>query len=376
MENGEKMKKIKNIITTTAIAIGLALFSICSSLAGQWQLDDNGKKYIKDDGTYEASGWQKINEKFYYFDENGYVLKNTVTPDGYTVDERGICKTMKIEEGSQFYQPYCIFSGKIYETGHSIIYKKGDDFVSVSLDGSSQNVFYKSPSWDNVYIMGADNKIYGYSNQRKMMYRVDETGRVEDIYFMEKTGNITFKFADSMGVQIDEIAYDRDTQKSTHRLAYYDIASGQIIWDKVYPPKSFKDFESYRASDELRAAIPHHDYDIARVWDEAGDYVKVITVAHAQGRKCGEYIINTKDNTCVAYKTGENTKFEKLNVTALGLMAGCNERIENGTITTLVEEEVKDYLIKDTVIYYINSSGDLIMINNILPAPLPTLQVN
>ena len=34
-------------------------------------------------------GWQAINGKMYYFDANGKMLANTITPDGYMVDANG-----------------------------------------------------------------------------------------------------------------------------------------------------------------------------------------------------------------------------------------------------------------------------------------------
>lgn len=36
-----------------------------------------------------AHGWHEINQAWYYFDENGYMLANTTTPDGYAVGADG-----------------------------------------------------------------------------------------------------------------------------------------------------------------------------------------------------------------------------------------------------------------------------------------------
>lgn len=51
-----------------------------------WQ----GKHYYKDSGEQVKNGWIKDNDKWYYFDSNGELLTNTITPEGYTVDEKGI----------------------------------------------------------------------------------------------------------------------------------------------------------------------------------------------------------------------------------------------------------------------------------------------
>lgn len=63
--------------------------------AGVWRPSDNGTWYENDDGTYPASAWQEIDNKWYYFDSNGYMLRNTTTPDGYHVNDDGVW-----EEGS------------------------------------------------------------------------------------------------------------------------------------------------------------------------------------------------------------------------------------------------------------------------------------
>ena len=45
--------------------------------------DENGKKkYRKPDGTFITNGWLNADEETYYMDENGYMLTDTITPDG------------------------------------------------------------------------------------------------------------------------------------------------------------------------------------------------------------------------------------------------------------------------------------------------------
>lgn len=54
-----------------------------------WKRDSTGWWYKNADGSYPKSTWQQIDGKYYCFNEIGYMLANTVTPDGYTVDENG-----------------------------------------------------------------------------------------------------------------------------------------------------------------------------------------------------------------------------------------------------------------------------------------------
>lgn len=71
-----------------AVLLATAAISISAS-AGQWRQDDTGWWYQNESGTYLKNEWSWIDGKCYYFNENGYCLQNTQTPDGYSVDEQG-----------------------------------------------------------------------------------------------------------------------------------------------------------------------------------------------------------------------------------------------------------------------------------------------
>ena len=54
-----------------------------------WQNSGYGWWYQRANGTYPHNEWEIINGIWYYFDENGYMLADTTTPDGYYVDVNG-----------------------------------------------------------------------------------------------------------------------------------------------------------------------------------------------------------------------------------------------------------------------------------------------
>lgn len=62
-----------------------------SQLTAGWHEDDNGKWYQNTDGTYYASGMQKIDGVTYYFNENGYIQTGWVTlgSDDYYFNDSG-----------------------------------------------------------------------------------------------------------------------------------------------------------------------------------------------------------------------------------------------------------------------------------------------
>jgi len=86
-----KMRKI--LIAGLAAAMTMAM-SITSFAAG-WQQNATGWWYDNGNGTWPANTWQWIDgnndgvAECYYFDASGYMLANTTTPDGYTVDVSG-----------------------------------------------------------------------------------------------------------------------------------------------------------------------------------------------------------------------------------------------------------------------------------------------
>ncbi|HIZ79281.1 MAG TPA: hypothetical protein IAA17_05790 [Candidatus Lachnoclostridium stercorigallinarum] len=76
-----------------------------------WFQDNLGWWWVDEDGTYPVNQWRYINDRWYFFNESGYMktgwiswngswyycdssgamLTAATTPDGYYVDENGIC---------------------------------------------------------------------------------------------------------------------------------------------------------------------------------------------------------------------------------------------------------------------------------------------
>lgn len=86
-------KKLLTAVMTAIFIIG----SATTSFAGQWIQDGSNWKYRNDNGSY-AANWQWIDGKSYYFDQNGNMLTNTTTPDGYTVNADGVWVENGIEQ--------------------------------------------------------------------------------------------------------------------------------------------------------------------------------------------------------------------------------------------------------------------------------------
>lgn len=89
------MKKQNKFIIAAALTAVTVLSTTLAAFAGSWQNDSHGSWYLNDDGSYPAAAWQWIDgnndgiAESYYFNENGYLLTNATTPDGYTVNADG-----------------------------------------------------------------------------------------------------------------------------------------------------------------------------------------------------------------------------------------------------------------------------------------------
>lgn len=112
------MRKTKLFVTTLAMSMVLSN----TVLAGAWQTQDNGQwKYQNDDGSL-ATGWIEDGGKSYYMDENGIMLSNTTTPDGYYVGPNGAWdgKDAKIILSTTTSTPTTVIGPGTYKVGTEI----------------------------------------------------------------------------------------------------------------------------------------------------------------------------------------------------------------------------------------------------------------
>lgn len=89
------MKRIALCLLTASFVAAASI----TSFAGQWKTGagENANQwwYDNEDGTWASNGWKWIDgngdgtAECYCFDSSGWLYTNTVTPDGYTVNENG-----------------------------------------------------------------------------------------------------------------------------------------------------------------------------------------------------------------------------------------------------------------------------------------------
>lgn len=84
------MKKlnIKKVGLTLSLVSAISVCSVFTALA-DWKQNDTGWWYEEENGSYIKNDWKLINDKWYFFGEDGYLYTNRTTPDGYKVDNNG-----------------------------------------------------------------------------------------------------------------------------------------------------------------------------------------------------------------------------------------------------------------------------------------------
>jgi hypothetical protein len=84
-----KIKRLVTALLTVSLTASMVIGTSMTAMAASWQQNATGWWWQEDNGSYPINSWKWINGKCYYFDGNGYMLANTTTPDGYTVDSSG-----------------------------------------------------------------------------------------------------------------------------------------------------------------------------------------------------------------------------------------------------------------------------------------------
>ena len=87
------MKKRLLVVATAVMSMAMSMTAFASM--GNWQQNATGWWWQRTDGSYPAGECKWIDgngdgtAESYYFDQNGYLITNTTTPDGYTVNADG-----------------------------------------------------------------------------------------------------------------------------------------------------------------------------------------------------------------------------------------------------------------------------------------------
>lgn len=176
-----------------SLTIILALSMNFTTYAGQWKQDETGWWYQNDDGSVTKDTWKWIDgnedgiSECYYFGDNGILYVNTITPDGYYVNEDGAW----VDNG--------IVQEKIFEQSKMVI----------------------DPRSDNIYISKRATP-RGYENIEKEI-KVNSILGIENVEIYMEDGVLMGKYISSSNNKIPKITI-------SYRLYYEDGTTSDISY--------------------------------------------------------------------------------------------------------------------------------------------------
>ncbi len=259
-----KNKKIMTVLITGTITTMLSF----TAFAGSWQSDANGWWWQNDDGTYPANSWQWLDgngdgiAECYYFDGNGYMLKNQITPDGYWVNadgawvENGEVKTQVVQrniEISQYLETYKQLVDKLNMhtadwwqfAGSGCSYmidnfylEYMDDIFSMKNEGASYVKLYGISLGDSESyaetILEQNGWVKYYSNEREATYvTILGSGSYILCMYKDSSGNISSWYLNNWpeGADMSE-AFAPLLQNVSQRTVIekeYEYANGEFL---------------------------------------------------------------------------------------------------------------------------------------------------
>lgn len=172
-----RMKKAIAIVIATATMASQAM----PAMAADWKQNEIGYWYQEDNGSYPTNSWKWINGKCYYFDSNGYMLANTTTPDGYTVDATGAWTVNgAVQTQSTGQTSGTVHHNKNYDPAHPLAGKIDEWRLRLTPESNALNTLYIT-GLPNVHAMLTNQMEYYVEPSGP--YGVEEQKEVEQVLY-------------------------------------------------------------------------------------------------------------------------------------------------------------------------------------------------
>lgn len=172
-----RMKKAIAIVIATATMASQAM----PTFAAEWKQNEIGYWYQEDNGSYPTNSWKWINGRCYYFDSNGYMLANTTTPDGYTVDATGAWTVNgAVQTQSTGQTSGTVHHNKNYDPAHPLAGKIDEWRLRLTPESNALNTLYIT-GLPNVHAMLTNQMEYYVEPSGP--YGVEEQKEVEQVLY-------------------------------------------------------------------------------------------------------------------------------------------------------------------------------------------------
>jgi len=189
-EKWSMRKRVKGLLTA-AVAGSLSLSFAMMSLAAWQQAPDGRYWYTNSSERGYSVGWELIDGKWYYFDENGWMLSDTVTPDGFQVGSDGSWVQQETHADSKMLEPadveaFCteIFGSRNEELGANLYfnYVETVDYQGKTYYVVEHRVFFdganKSSYWSHLGVAQDRSAVYQCSYPAAGQTYADTFGKI------------------------------------------------------------------------------------------------------------------------------------------------------------------------------------------------------
>ena len=220
-------KKFAAAVTAAVVLAGLAAQTV-SALG--WETDAGGRKYVQQDYTYAANGWRWIDESCYYFDANGYVLTNGLTPDNYTVDQAGIWTVDGVRQknkGAAMQLPRYQIAATYFGFVPPVAWEKRYSW-NMENDGSLNFLDNAGRLLFSIRVVPVDGEdaLEGWENVKRIAKLKHNGGSTHVVYRADRPGQAPDPAADP--VAASEYAWLKSYEDAVER-SFYGIQSYQYV---------------------------------------------------------------------------------------------------------------------------------------------------
>lgn len=194
-----------------------------------WKQNDIGWWYRQVDGTYPSDSWKNINKKWYYFNDNGYMVENswvenyylgsdgamlvnTITPDGHYVLDNGEKTEDILTENDQRPELENSELGNLIGPGAEL----SDNYENV-VDSLADDGFKEVSTENNTVLNNVDSSAYdGFKEvSNDNMVEQSTSNNLEESGAFENTNNSVGPVADNTADTLNNIGPIADENNDT-----------------------------------------------------------------------------------------------------------------------------------------------------------------
>lgn len=227
------------LIRVLVVCAAFCMVFTSSVLAGTWKKDARGWWYDNGDGTWQNKGWFKDSDgKWYYFNQEGYMLADTYTPDHFYVNASGVWAEEKTTDVML----------TEYTSTPVTVYDEGKYRAGVDVPAGEYVAFFKTGqyrAWDSLHF-----KVMEKEKEHVIKYNLGAVGS-SNIIFKVEEGEL---FQVSRGTfspisEVPHISYTKAEKEDTWLKVGRHIPAGKYKLRALGTSGGLESFKIYEWKD-------------------------------------------------------------------------------------------------------------------------------